>query len=122
MKEFLIRVKKRAALPLILVTVLFAINLFMADKLYLTGALIMGYFTAAVYIFLQGSRIKMSERAKTSVRWHTFFGTLLRLIFLFVVFMFAVKISSEIFSLMVIGFFVFYGIFYLFAILENLRK
>ena len=110
------------AFPLILVTALFAANLFATDKLYLMGAFIMGYFTAAIYIFLQGSRIKMSERARISVRWHTFFGTLLRLIFLFVVFMFAVKISSEIFSLMVVGFFVFYGIFYLFAILENLRK
>ena len=122
MKEFFIRVKKRVAFPLILVTALFAANLFATDKLYLMGAFIMGYFTAAIYIFLQGNRIKMSERARISVRWHTFFGTLLRLIFLFVVFMFAVKISSEIFSLMVVGFFVFYGIFYLFAILENLRK
>ena len=122
MKRFLTGVRKRAALPLILVTALFAVNLFTEDKLYLMGALFMGYFTAAVYIFLQASRIKMSERAKISVRWHTFFGTLLRLVFLFVVFMFAVKISSEIFSLMVAGFFVFYGIFYLFAILENLRK
>ena len=122
MKEFLLGVKKRIVLPLALITLLFSVNLVMEGKEHLIGALLLGYITGVLYIFMQANRIKHSERIKRAVKLNAFFGVLLRFSFLFIVLMFALKISKEVFMLMTAGFFVFYALFYFVAILENLRK
>ena len=121
-KNFILRLAKRLAVPIVGVTLLFAVNLFEAGKLSLIGAGFMGDFSAALYIFMQASRIKMCEKSKKAVNLKTFLGVLLRLLFIFVVFAFAVKISVDVFSLMVSGFFTFYVLFYLIGIIENLKK
>lgn len=122
MKDFFLRVKKSVTIPIIGVTALFAVNLFAAEKLYLLGAVLLGYFTAALFIFMQASRIKMCEKSKNAVKLKTFWGVLLRLAFIFVAFAVAVKISVHIFALMISGFLTFYVVFYVAAIFENLRK
>lgn len=108
--------------PIVLVTALFAVNLFAAEKLYLMGAVFMGYFSALSFVFMQASRIKMCEKSKKAVKLKTFLGVILRFAFFFIVLAFAVKISVEIFALMICGFLAFYVIFYAASIFENLRK
>lgn len=122
MKDFILRVSKKLAVPIAGITLLFAVNLFEADKLSLIGAVFMGYFSAILYIFMQANRIKMCEKSNKAVKLKTFLGVLLRMLFLFVVFAFAVKISVDVFALMVGGFFTFYVLFYLASIIENLNK
>lgn len=122
MKEFLLRIKKRLTLPILGVTLMFAVNLAEEGKINLIGAVFMGYFSAILFIFMQANRIKMCEKSKKAIKLKTFLGVLLRLAFLFVVFAFAIEISTEVFALMVSGFFTFYVLFYLVSIIENLHK
>ena len=122
MKDFFLRVKKTMTLPITALTALFAVNLFAAGKIYLLGAVFMGYVSAALFIFMQASRIKMCEKSKNAVKLKTFWGALLRLAFIFVAFAVAVKISVEVFALMTSGFLTFYVVFYVASVFENLRK
>lgn len=102
---------------------IFGVNFLAFDRIYLLGAFLFGSFAALIYIFLQGQRIKIAEKKSArSAKINMFIGLVLRLLFVFVVFGVAANINTEVFFAMTVGFLLFYVIFYLCAIVENLKK
>ena len=123
-REILKILAKRSWKALALATAMIIVSLFAQDEIYLTGALLIGYLLGAFYFISTAGRL---ERAASMIysqkrqmriakaKREMIFGMLLRITMIFVALMVAVKISTKIFAVAVMGFFVIFvlGLFFL---------
>lgn len=122
MKGILLASVKRMLKSLGVVTLMAVITLAANGRVDLIGALFIGYFAAAVYAWTMAYRIWRSaglsaSGAKREMLW----GLVLRLAVLLVVLFAAVRISTEVFGMVVAGFWLFYLLFMVHLITDEFR-
>lgn len=122
MKETLLLFVRRMAISLIVLTVMIGSLLSARGELYLIGALFLGYAASLVFIWNMAYRLwriaGMAAGAKKNMLW----GFILRLMVLFMVLLFAVQISSQVFGIVALGFILCYGCAIVQLIIINFSK
>lgn len=109
MRDIILTSIRRVKKFLVAATLLLIINLAANGRADLIGAMLIGYALAAFYIASTAARlqsISTLDHAAAKRQW--LFGLALRLLMVFVVFNFAVHISTEIFFTSAVSFMIFY--------------
>lgn len=107
MQNFAAACSRSIIIPIIIITLLISISLFINSKLYLIAAVICGYIIALYYFLMLAARIKrsmISPSANAGRIAKT--GLTIRIIVLLLVLLIALKLTKEIFIAFIAGFFV----------------
>ena len=123
MKEILLASVKGTLRCLAIVSLMVGSTLFAEGELALIGALFIGYFAAAVFLWTMVYRIWRSAGlghpgAKREMLW----GLALRFLVLFVVLFVAIHISVRVFAVAASGFLLCYFLFLAHLVIANYRS
>ena len=121
MKRILSGCIRQTVILLIVCALMVSLMLIASGRPSLIGALFVGYLVAAVYLSTTAMRVwrsmtLTSGAAKREMLW----GFILRLVIVFLVFGAALRISTAVFGMMVVGFFICYVIMMACLIKKNI--
>ncbi len=122
MKEILLASAKGMLKTLAVVTAMTAVSLFSSGEGGLIGALLIGYVTAATFLWTMIYRLwRITDLSQGSAKRQMLWGMVLRLMVLFIVLAVAIHISVRVFSVTAAGFLLFYFLFMVHLVFENYR-
>lgn len=112
MKEILLDSARSMLKSLAVVTLMVAITLVSSGEGRLMGALVIGYVTAATFLWTMIYRIwRIAGLSPDSAKRQMLWGLALRLMVLVIVLFVAIHISVRVFSVVAAGFLLFYFLF-----------